>query len=126
MVTRTCRVPVVVLLGGLLAACGDPQQHLTPADLANALEREGLAVAERETYAHAVIEAIDGRGLRVNGDLIEVYEFDLCVASGREAIVRTEDDGVRDRAVIRRHNLVLVENTGHRHWEVVRRVFLEL
>lgn len=83
----------------------------------------GLEVTARRTYLSAPIDAIDGRGLRVAGDWIEVYEFDLCVRSGREGIQRVTGQGVRGRAVMRRHNLVLVVHEQHPRWEGIQERF---
>lgn len=107
----------------LLGACADPPRHVDIAAFERELVAAGLAVTAQRTYLSAPIDAIDGRGLQVAGDWIEVYEFDLCVRSGREGIERVIAAGVRDRAVVRRHNLVLVVHGQHPRWDVIQERF---
>ena len=107
----------------VLAACADPPRHVDIDAFERSLDAGGLEVTAQRAYLSAPIDAIDGRGLRVAGDWIEVYEFDLCVRSGREGIRRVTDAGIRDRAVVRRHNLVLVVHEQHPGWDEIQERF---
>lgn len=117
---------IPLLLLPLLAACGEPPRDLTIAEFEQALAEAGLLIESRQTYRHERIEAIDGLGLGVGGDIIEVYDFDLCTGVGREAIRRYHRGGVMGREALRRRNLLLISREEHPEWSRVESVFRSL
>jgi len=107
------RAARLLLLVALLAGCADPPRYHAIEDFEAALAAAGLPVGERVELAAAPLEAVDGRGLRIRGRLVEVYEFDPCTASSRQGLRRAVRDGIGGRDTRHRHNLVLVVARGH-------------
>lgn len=120
-----CRILAIAVVL-LLSACTEVPRDLTIADFERALAAAGISVEDREPYLHFRIDAMDGRGLRAGGGMVEVYEFDLCMGAARQAIRRFHADGIMGRETLRRRNLLLVAREEHPQWERVEQVFRSL
>ena len=83
-------------------------------DFIDALEKSGMEVGEQEHRMAYTIGASDGCGVRVNGDAIEVAQYDsLLIGSNLEDAITNG-------------NLMLFRKPGHKNWDTILSTFNSL
>lgn len=83
-------------------------------DFIDALEKSGMEVGEQEHRMAYTIGASDGCGVRVNGDVIEVAQYDTLLKGSN-----LED-------AITNGNLMLFRNPEHKNWDTILSTFNSL
>lgn len=109
----------------ILYGCGNTQgdAQLTIEDFTVALESNGMSVGEKSDKMFALLMATDGYGIEVNGDSIEVYQFDTTIKSGIEAIEKWKTEGFMGQSVVVTKNLMMFPDMKHKDWKEIARVF---
>ncbi len=72
------------------------------------LRESGFQVGDRREKFYQLLMASDGAAFDVDGHTIEVYEFDVSVRTGRDALERLKEDGFMGRSMQIHENLALV------------------
>ncbi len=118
----------LVFFSIILIGCGITQnrKQITIETFTNALESNGMSIGERSEKLYGLLMAIDGYGIEVNGDFIEVYQFDTTIKSGKEAIEKWNKEGFMGQPVIVRKNLMMFLNKNHKNWKQIENIFNSL
>ena len=64
------------------------------------LKNQGFSLGKKQEKMYQFLMASDGFGIEVNGENIEIYEYDTSITSGKEALVKIEKDGFMGHGVI--------------------------
>lgn len=99
------------------------KQKLEVEALEQALEKKGFEIGEKTEKMYGVIKANDGYGLEINGESIEIYEYNTGITSGEEAIEKMVEDGVMGQRAIRRKNLLMLVEEDHPKWDTIKQTF---
>lgn len=112
----------------LLAGCTDAtdQRQLSIDEFLAALESNGLTVGDKSNKAYGLIMAVDGTGVEVSDDTLEVYQYDTTIKSGEEAIKMWQAEGIMGQPVIVNKNLLIIKKEKHSKWDRVVSIFNDL
>ena len=105
---------------------GSSNVQLQLTDVTDALTNSGMTIGEKREKLYQMIQAIDGYGVEVNGDVILVYQFDTTISSGRDAIDKWKRDGVGGQPVVVNKNLMLAVDLKHKDWGSILSIFNSL
>ena len=119
---------LLLLLTSIICSCGESSspKELSLGDFTSALETNEFALGEKEEKIFAMLQAVDGFSIPVNGQKVEIYQFDTSITSGREALERIKKDGFIGRAVTANGNIVIFNNPKHKDWDRIVKIFTEL
>jgi len=122
---KVCRIYFLIVLSIILFGCGNTQndKQLTIEDFTKALESNGMSIGEKSVKMSGLIMATDGYRIDVNGDSIEVYQFDTTIKSGKEAIEKWKKEGIMGHPVIVNKNLMMFVDKKHKNWKEIDHVF---
>ena len=110
----------------LIFGCKSSNVQLEITDYLNVLENDGMSIGEKNPKLFHMIQAVDGYGVEINGDTIEIYKFDTTITSGRDAIEKWKHDGIMGRPVVVRKNLMLFVDKKHEDWNFILENFNSL
>ena len=119
--TFICSVFLLLLLSGCTNAAD--QHQLSIGEFLSALELNGLKVGEKSDKAYGLIMAVDGTGVKVNDESLEVYQYDTTIKSGKEAIKKWNAEGIMGQPVIVNKNLLIIKKPKHPEWERIVDIF---
>lgn len=119
-----CSIFLLILLYGCTEAAD--QRQLSIDEFLSTLELNGLKVGEKSIKAYGLIMAIDGTGVKVNDESLEVYQYDTTIKSGKDAIKKWEVEGIMGQPVIVNRNLLIIKKPKHPEWQRIVNVFNDL
>jgi hypothetical protein len=102
--------PASVSVSGSAAPAKVPDEMIHIEDFVERLRAAGLDVSDREEKLHQKIMATDGGRYEVNGDGLEIYEFDTSITSGRIGLHNLREDGLMGQAPTIHKNLALFKS----------------
>lgn len=95
-------------------------------DYFDLVKSEGYSLGDKQHKMYQFLMAVDGYGMKVDGETIEVYEFDLSVKTGQTALEKLKTDGFMGSGIIVNKNLALMKKKKHPKWEELKELFLSL
>lgn len=95
-------------------------------DYFDLLDKQGYDIGRTQKKHYQFLMAIDGYGVVVDGSMVEVYQFDLTIKTGKEALVKLKNDGFMGNGFIINKNLALMKKIKHPKWDKLKNVFLSL
>lgn len=117
---------IIVVFLFSVAGCGSSNEQLQLTDFTNALANSGMTIGEKREKLYQMLQAVNGYGVEVNGDVILVYQFDTTISSGRDALDKWKRDGVMGQAVVVNKNLMLFVDLKHKDWDSILSIFNSL
>lgn len=125
---KNCRIFFVVMLLAFLFGCGNSQgdKQLTIESFTEALESNGISIGKKSEKMYRLLMATDGYGIDVNGEYIEVYQFDTTIQSGKDAIEKWKKEGFMGQPVIVNKNLMMFADKKHKDWKEIFHIFNSL
>jgi hypothetical protein len=90
------------------------------------LRADGFQVGDRREKFYQLLMASDGAAFDVDGHTIEVYEFDVSIRTGREALERLNEDGFVGGSMQIHKNLALVVHGDNPAENRIQRLFESL
>ena len=100
-----------------------PEQRTLP-ELYKHFESSGIVIEAKEPKHGGIIGATAGKSLKIGDGHVEVYQYNLSIESGVEALARLKKRGVMGRAALVNNNLVLLDTPDHPQWKNIETVFL--
>ena len=103
-----------------------PVPTLSLPDLFTHFEAKGLVIDSKDPKHGSLIGAVAGRSLRIGDGAVEVYQYNLSIETGVNALERLKKRGVAGKAAVVNGNLVLLEQPDHPQWAKIKATFLSL
>ena len=82
-----------------------------------------MVVGEKKEKIYQLLMAVDGCAFDVDGDSIEIYQFDTTIESGKQMIKRLATKGYMGHTVITNKNLMIFADKKHKDWDRIVKVF---
>lgn len=116
---------LLVWLMLFVAGCGNAQnnEQITLQQFVDAMNSAGLETGQKSEKMFGMIMAIDGFGIDVNGDQIQVYQYDTSIKSGQDLVGKFAEEGIMGRRAVVSKNLLMMEDAKHPDWERILAVF---
>jgi len=90
----------IVLLVIVISIPEFTNKQLTIEEFTKALQSNGMHLGEKTDKWHGLLRATRGYGIDVNGDSIEIYQFDTTIKSGKKAIEKWKEEGYMGQPVV--------------------------
>lgn len=120
---------IMLIISMLIGGCGKAdengtsEQSIHAQDFLASMEKNGLRLGKKREKMFGLIGAVEGFAIEVNGDLIEVYEYDTTIKSGRDLLRKFSTEGMMGQAAIAHKNLLLIRDQKHADWEKILNIF---
>jgi hypothetical protein len=125
---KAFKIYLVVLLSIIFFGCSNlkDDKQLTIDIFTKALASNGMSLGKKTEKMYGLLMATDGYSIDVNGESIEIYQFNTTIKSGKDAIENWKNEGYMGHSVVVNRNLMLFTNNKHKNWEEIIKVFNEL
>ena len=136
------RISFLLLLLGLICACSEDKKtpktsstestenasntQLSLPALYEHFENSGIKIERKDPKIGSLIGATAGKSLRIGDGAVEVYQYNLSIESGVEALERLKKRGVMGSAAIVKGNLALLDKPDHPQWAAIKAAFLSM
>ena len=90
------------------------------------LQGAGFIVSEPKEKMYVMLGASNGAGFDVNGDSIEIYEFDTSITSGRDALERLKTDGFSGQAAEIHKNLAIFVHDKSENTDAAKKILFSM
>jgi hypothetical protein len=101
-------------------------EELAIQDYFDLVESKGYSIDEKRQNWYQMIMAADGYGVTIDGNSMEIYEFDLSIITGRKGLENVIENGLMGTGVIVNGNLVMLKSTKHPKWTELQELFLSM
>jgi predicted sugar kinase len=112
--------------GSAEASDNESVAQKTLPELYEHFEKSGIIIKEKNIKHGSLIGATSGKSLRIGEGAVEVYQYNLSIESGEEALARLKKRGVMGSAAIVNGNLVLLDTPDHPQWKEIKAAFLAM
>ena len=120
------KIITLAIISILLVSCSNSNEQLSISELTKTLESKGMKVSNKSEMMFQLIMASDGYSIDINGEGIEIYQFDTTIKSGREALDKLKKEGFMGQKIIAHKNLVIFQNIKHEKWNDILNILKEL